>query len=109
MIIREILRNPLLQDSRVVFTLPLSITSHLYLMQMVSIGMTTLFYTGTGPSSGKGFAHYGESLAAHSFLQRVQCFAHEFEGQLIYLTILFMHKSQQMFLVLYGLFVVSTL
>jgi hypothetical protein len=34
--------------------------------------MTTLFYTGTDPiDSRMGLAHYGESLAAHSFF-RVQ-------------------------------------
>ena len=78
-------------------------------MQMVSIGYDDTLLYGYRSFVWEGFAHYGESLAAHSFLQRVQCFAHEFGGQPIYLTILFMHKSQQMFLVLYGLFVVSTL
>jgi hypothetical protein len=34
--------------------------------------MTTLFYTGTDPTDSRaGLAHYGESLAAHSFY-RVQ-------------------------------------
>ena len=57
----------------------------------------------------KGFAHYGESLAAHSFLNRVHhwYWAHEKEGQPTF-TILYMHKPQQI-LGLYGFFVVNTL
>jgi hypothetical protein len=53
------------------FTLPLSITSDLYIMMVRSI-TTTLFYTDTDPTDSRvELAHYSESLAAHSFF-RVQ-------------------------------------
>jgi hypothetical protein len=69
MIILEILRNPLLQDSRVVFSVPLSITSHLMFVDGEYRFDDTLLYGYRSTHHRSGLAHYGESLAAHSFLQ----------------------------------------
>lgn len=60
--------------SRVAFLFSNIFIYHLSFMSyamMVSIGLTTLFYTGTGPLSRRDLPTMVSALAAHSFFQRV--------------------------------------
>ena len=70
-------------------------------MQMVSIGYDDTLLYGYRSFVWEGFAHYGESLAAHSFLQRVHnCLPMSLEGSRYISPSYAYDKSQQMFLVI---------
>lgn len=76
---------------------------------MVRSHVTTLFYPGTDPTDSRvGLAHYGESLAAHSFF-RVHSPQKSRTADPHHLTHNLECKSYYVDSILYGCFVVSTL